>query len=87
MVDFDIMFIALLYGLGGLEPWIRGRFGCVVLFKLFFYYVDNDGCMWWHKSAWLFVNVSFGWLHVYILNIIKKLGEVSLKLVLVWTQY
>jgi hypothetical protein len=39
MVDFDIVFIALLYGLGGLEPRIRGRFGCVVIFKLFFYYV------------------------------------------------
>jgi hypothetical protein len=48
MVDFDMMLIGLLYGLEGLQPRIRGRFGYVVQFKLFFYLcymcVDNDGC-------------------------------------------
>jgi hypothetical protein len=38
MVDFDMVFIALLYGLEelGLD---RRQFGCAILLKLFLYYV------------------------------------------------
>jgi hypothetical protein len=54
MVNFDVVFIALLYGLEGLDL-DRRRFRCVILFKLFCIMcdmcVDNYGCMWQHKNA------------------------------------
>jgi hypothetical protein len=54
MVDFDVVFIELLYGLEG-PDLDRRWFRCIILFKLFCIMcdmcVDNDGCMWQHKNA------------------------------------
>jgi hypothetical protein len=40
--------------------------------SMYYMCVDNDGCRWWHKNAWLLLG-NFCWLHVYILIIIYKL--------------
>jgi hypothetical protein len=39
MVDFHMVFHALLFGSKGFKPQIEGQFGCVVSFMVFLYYV------------------------------------------------
>jgi len=76
MVDFNMIFIALLYGLGGPDLDREVISMCYTIQAIFcimcYMCVDDDSCMWRHKNAWLLLGV-FYWLYVYILIIINKL--------------